>query len=178
MKTNNKMTAKQEETLSTLLKMNVKKVIVDSKTSVLENTELINIAKTDFAMKKELLLQLTSEVNYKLKGDAWADIKRIVKMYTHIGKSKLVYNLDIPQLDNYGFPAGTVHLEEYQKQKMTAQELKDKPWRYTDKNSKSLEKQLAMCKYYYANVDHLDLNLVMPKEHLLELVCIASRFMD
>ena len=178
MKTINIMTAKQEETLSTLLKMKTTKVIVDSKTSVLENTELLNLAKTDFEKKRELSELLVAEVNYKLKGDAWADIKRIVKMYTHIGKSKLVYNLDIPQLDNYGFPAGTVHLEEYQKQKMTAQELKDKPWRYTDKNPKSLEKQLAMCDYYYANIDHSDMNIVIPKEQLMELVCIASRYMS
>ncbi len=178
MKNLNNKTVKESMLHNILIKSMETNVKVDKTASVLENTDLINSAKTDFAMKKELLHQLTSEVNYKLKGDAWADIKRIVKMYTHIGKSKLVYNLDIPQLDNYGFPAGTVHLEEYQKQKMTAQELKDKPWRYTDKNSKSLEKQLAMCKYYYANVDHLDLNLVMPKEHLMELVCIASRFMD
>jgi hypothetical protein len=176
MKTNNKMTAKQEETLSTLLKMNSTKVKVDKTTSVLENTELINSAKTDFAMKKELLKELSYEVNYKLIGDAWADIKRIVKMFTHIGKSMKEYGMKIPQLNHYGFNEGTIHHTEYQKQKMSVQERKDMPWKYTDKNPNSLYKQLAMCEYYYANVDHSDMSISIPKEHLMELICIASSY--
>jgi hypothetical protein len=176
MKTSNIKTAKQEETLSTLLKMNTTKVKIDKTTSVLENTELINSAKTDFSMKKELLHQLTSEVNYKLKGDAWADIKRIVKMFTHIGKSMKEYGMDIPQLRHYGFNEGTIHHIEYQKQKMSAKERKDMPWKYMDKNPNSLFKQLAMCEYYYAHIDTSDLSISIAKEHLMELVSMASSY--
>lgn len=176
MKSSNKMTAKQEETLSTLLKMKVKKVIADSKTSVLENSELLNIAKTDFEKKRELSEILANEVHQQLKEKACSDIKSIVKMFTHIGRSMKEYSMDIPQLRHFGFPAGTLHLEEYQKQKMTAQERRDQPWRYTDKNSKSLYKQLAMCEYYYANVNHSDMSISIPKEHLMELVSISSKY--
>lgn len=145
-------------------------------TSVLENTELLDSAKYDFENKKKLSELLSSEVRYKLIGDAWCDIKRIVKMFTHIGRSMKEYGMDIPQLRHFGFPTGTLHLEEYQKQKMTAQERRDMPWRYTDKNPKSLCKQLAMCEYYYAHIDTSDLSISIPKDHLMELVSMASSY--
>jgi hypothetical protein len=149
---------------------------IEKSTSVLEDTDFIRGAISDFETKKVLLKELSYEVNYKLKCDAWADIKRIVKMFTHIGRSMNDYGMDIPQLRHFGFPAGTLHLEEYQKQKMTAQERIDQPWRYTDKNQKSLKKQLAMCEYYYVHVDTTDFSIAIPKENLIELVSIASSY--
>lgn len=174
MKNLNNITMKQSILINQIIKNMETKAKADKTASVLENTELINNAKTDFAMKKELLHQLTSEVNYKLKGDAWADIKRIVKMFTHIGKSMKEYGMDIPQLRHYGFNEGTIHHTEYQKQKMSAKERKDMPWKYTDKNPNSLFKQLAMCEYYYAHVETSDMSVSIPKDQLMELVSIAS----
>lgn len=176
MKNLNNITTKQSMLINQIIKNMETKAKADKTASVLENTELINNAKTDFAMKKELLHQLTSEVNYKLKGDAWADIKRIVKMYTHIGNSMKEYGIDIPQLRHYGFYEGTLHHSEYQKQKMTPQEMIETPWRYSDKNPRTLSKQLAMCGFYYANVDTSDLSVSIPKDQLMELVSIASVF--
>ena len=149
---------------------------IEKSTSVLEDTDFIRGAISDFETKKVLLKELSYEVNYKLKCDAWADIKRIVKMFTHIGKSMNDYGMDIPQLRHYGFNVGTIHHTEYQKQKMSAEERKDMPWRYTDKNPNSLFKQLAMCEYYYAHVDTTDFSVSISKEHLKELVSMASNY--
>ena len=176
MKTSNIITVKQDEMLSTHLKKNASKVNAQQPSSVLDNIALINNAKSDFEKKKELLNLLSAEVKYKLVGDAWNDIKRIVKMFTHIGMSMTKYGMDIPQLRHYGFYEGTIHHSEYQKQKMTPKEMIETPWRYTDKNPRSLSKQLAMCEYYYAQFDTSDLSISIPKEQLMELVSIASTY--
>jgi hypothetical protein len=61
----------------------MKNINIEKSSSVLEDTDFISGAISDFETKKVLLKELSYEVNYKLKGDAWADIKRIVKMWSN-----------------------------------------------------------------------------------------------
>jgi hypothetical protein len=176
MKNINKITEGQLPQLQVVNSNNETIVNIVKPTSVLENAELLYVAKFNFEKKIKLLELLTAEVRYKLIGDAWYDIKLTVKMFTHICKSMKEYGMDIPQLRHYGYPEGTEHHTQYQLKKMTAQERKDMPWKYTDKNPNSLYKQLAMCEYYYAHIDTSDLSISIPKEHLMELVSIASSY--
>ena len=61
MKNLNNITMKQSILINQIIKNMETKAKADKTASVLENTELINNAKTDFAMKKELLHQLTND---------------------------------------------------------------------------------------------------------------------
>jgi hypothetical protein len=144
--------------------------------TILDDTELVESAKNDFKLKRALMNGLIAEVKSVEERLAKDQIKNIVKMYMHIDKSKKVHGIDIPQLRHYGFPEGTEHHIQYRKKRLSTQEYRDMPWKYTDKNPKSLKKQLAMCDYYYANIDHTDVNVAISKEHLMELVNIASKY--